>query len=192
MHQGMNTASSLTQAAFYTQTTNRPSKMNRRVVSSFVGPGFCQPLTRPNFRLISSTSVRYKKSTKQAHEQRPIEVFFAKHPGFHHDMNRTVWDEFNSLCAHYKWSDSDTEKRQAKLEFQKALVAEFKKLYGTDSKSLRSWQTLCEAIQISPIPGNLEECREVGSIIKFVVEMEHCNNILTRSSSPFRKSSLYM
>ena len=179
-----------TQTAFHIHTTNIPCKMYRRIFSSFAGLGSYRPFIRPNFRLISSTSVRYKKNTNQARQESPIEVFFAKHPEFNHNINGQVWDEFNALCVHYKWKDSDIKKDQARHAFKKALVAEFQKLYGTNSKSIQAWKTLCKAIRISPIPDDIKECREVGRILKLVVvKMKRCTNNYTNNPSPFRKSS---
>jgi hypothetical protein len=42
-----------------------------------------------------------------------------------------------------------------------ALVLEFNSWYGTDNGNLRSWQNLCKAIRIYPLPETCELCCEV-------------------------------
>ena len=87
----------------------------------------------------------------------------------------TVWEEFEELCDHYGWGDNGDGKRWAKREFKKAMIAEFGSIYGTDSDSLDPWKELCQAIQITPIPDNVNDCRRVrnSTRIHYTISKTH-------------------
>ncbi|KAI1804819.1 hypothetical protein F4811DRAFT_518545 [Daldinia bambusicola] len=93
-------------------------------------------------------------------ETKSMDQFFAQHSDFRHDETAPVWDEFGRLCEHYGWKDEDFEKRVAKRQFKDALIAEFERIYGSDSTSLSSWQKLCRILEIHPIPDKVKNCRK--------------------------------
>jgi len=65
------------------------------------------------------------------------------------------------MCDEFGWEEkANKEKEQASRDFKDALVQQFNVIYGTDVDDLTSWRTLCQIVYVSPIPENLESCRE--------------------------------
>lgn len=60
-------------------------------------------------------------------------------------------------------------RRVAKLQFSQAAIQEFNGVYGIDIEDIRCWRTLCRDLQISPIPDELEDCRQVGKLCAQVI-----------------------
>ncbi|KAG8220562.1 hypothetical protein J3R82DRAFT_3295 [Butyriboletus roseoflavus] len=93
----------------------------------------------------------------------PLEDFFAQFAnlGFTYSKNNTAHNNFKRLRKASQWDKNSTALTVARVEFNDALVQEFNFIYGTDS-DLAAWQNLCEAIDILPIPDNIEECQKVS------------------------------
>lgn len=65
------------------------------------------------------------------------------------------------MCDYFDWDRDDEEKLEARELLKDALTQQFNGIYGTEVEDLESWKGLCRAIGISPIPDELEACREV-------------------------------
>jgi hypothetical protein len=61
------------------------------------------------------------------------------------------------------WNRDGPDQREAYEGFRDALVMEFNENFGTDTTDLTSWQTLCAAVRIDPIPDTLAEARRVST-----------------------------
>lgn len=48
-----------------------------------------------------------------------------------------------------------------RLEVKTAIALQFKELYGEDLDDLATWQRLCSAMGLDPIPDNVADCRKV-------------------------------
>lgn len=70
------------------------------------------------------------------------------------------------MCKQFGWKRDKNNISQERAEayelLHDAMTKQFNEMYGTDADSLMSWQGLCRVLDISPIPENLQECREVG------------------------------
>ncbi|KAI0847677.1 hypothetical protein F5Y00DRAFT_263357 [Daldinia vernicosa] len=131
-----------------------------------------------SFCYISSVSAKYS-TNKQQHisssRKGPMEAFFAQYPEFNHDETAPIWTEFKSLCEHKKWNENSKDRKEARNQFQDAMIAEFGRIYGTDNTSLSSWQKLCRTIKVSPIPQNIVACqKEVVSAHVNLVDLVDC------------------
>ncbi|RXW19645.1 hypothetical protein EST38_g6204 [Candolleomyces aberdarensis] len=81
-----------------------------------------------------------------------------------------------------RWKPDSRMRKEASKKFQDALIMEFNKHYGTDAKNLKSWQTLCAAVNVDPIPDNLAEARQA-------ILGVHVNLVdLTRKRVRYRRS----
>ncbi|MCJ1344888.1 hypothetical protein MMC31_003093 [Peltigera leucophlebia] len=90
-----------------------------------------------------------------------IDNFFSTHSEFDYDPSASVMDEFYRMCDFFGWEREDPDRKDAKEEFRTAMVQEFNSLYGEDIDDLLSWQDLCKAVRIHPVPNNVETCRKV-------------------------------
>jgi hypothetical protein len=80
------------------------------------------------------------------------------------------------MCDEFGWDKkANKEKEQASRDFKDALVQQFNVIYGTDVDDLTSWRTLCQIVYVSPIPENLESCREVGALVPVCVILTNVN-----------------
>ncbi|KAG6864708.1 hypothetical protein C0991_007747 [Blastosporella zonata] len=94
----------------------------------------------------------------EADEMNWLEAFFDNRDGFAYDPSMPAWDEFNRLGRYLSWSRQQSfEERSA---FKDALVRSFNDIYGTDENDLANWATLCHILDITPIPENLDGCRD--------------------------------
>jgi hypothetical protein len=57
------------------------------------------------------------------------------------------------------WDKGDRE--EAREGFKGALVQGFNQMYGTDVNDIESWQSLCCVVGITPVPDELNECRDI-------------------------------
>ncbi|KAG1728066.1 uncharacterized protein EDB91DRAFT_1253656 [Suillus paluster] len=96
--------------------------------------------------------------TKRSGTQTPLDNFFAKYPEFEYNSSASASLEFNRMRDEHSWDDEEREK--AYHDFKDAIVHQFNHFYGTDADNLTSWRTLCQIVQVSPIPDTLESCRE--------------------------------
>jgi hypothetical protein len=102
----------------------------------------------------------WKRADKTRAEWHVLLVeYFAQYPRFNYDSTRSPTEEFRRLSKHSKWGKS--ARRDAREEFQLALVKEFNGLYGTDEFDIHSWQALFRVLGLAPIPESVPECQKV-------------------------------
>lgn len=65
------------------------------------------------------------------------------------------------MCDFFGWDRDDDERRDAHEGFKIALVQQFNAVYGTDASDIESWEGLCTALNVKPLPGTLEEATKV-------------------------------
>ena len=101
----------------------------------------------------------------------PLDAFFLSFPGYQYDPSIPPAESFHFLRRGLKgWNDWDrsfpaTWKEYEKVvytRYQAALTKEFNLWFGTED-DIRSWHSLCRAIEISPLPTTHKECQEVSS-----------------------------
>ncbi|VDC02972.1 unnamed protein product [Peniophora sp. CBMAI 1063] len=91
--------------------------------------------------------------------------FFAIYSAnFHYNPSVSATEEFQRLCEVKGWDkEEDGYWSQAHgtayHKFKEALVQQFNATYGTDVNSIVSWQALCGAIGVDPVPDTLKECQ---------------------------------
>ncbi|OJT13543.1 hypothetical protein TRAPUB_9897 [Trametes pubescens] len=89
----------------------------------------------------------------------PIRDFFAKYPNFELNPQAPFFEEFKRMITNLNWTEKQRD--AARNELRKAMVKQFNAIYGTDVKALESWQLLCSALGMKPVPKNIEACRRV-------------------------------
>ena len=138
-----------------TRTTLLPHKdtaceMHRPIISSFAKFRSCRLITKSDLHFFSTAArLQTKKKAASNGDKGPIDLFFAKYPGFNHKTAAPIQEEFKSLCTHCGWGRKSKRRRQARCDFHDAVRAEFETTYETDPGSLLSWQKLCHAGEIS-------------------------------------------
>ncbi|EJF58241.1 hypothetical protein DICSQDRAFT_67423, partial [Dichomitus squalens LYAD-421 SS1] len=85
--------------------------------------------------------------------------YFALHPCFDYQPGKCFIQEFRRLARKKNWQ-GDGFKRERR-ELGKAMIEQFGLVYGKDAGDLRSWQNLCSALRVSPIPSTIGKCREI-------------------------------
>ena len=70
-------------------------------------------------------------------------------------------EQFYELCDLYRWDRDGPQKTEARKGIKAALVLEFNDLFGKDDNSLQTWVELATIIGLSPIPDEVNKCREV-------------------------------
>lgn len=100
----------------------------------------------------------------------PVSEFFKPYTsyGFHYNPAEAATKEFWRLYRHMDWTRPKGEKPHraatiARHQFGQALIEQFSNSFGKDVDSLDSWQALCAAVYIDPVPDTLEEARLVGT-----------------------------
>ncbi|TFK21864.1 hypothetical protein FA15DRAFT_696102 [Coprinopsis marcescibilis] len=104
-----------------------------------------------------------KRGKKKGAERRegPLQTFFDEFsPAFVYNPTQPVKSEYDRLEQFMCAVGQHWNKRDAKIRFQNALVAQFNKNYGKDVNSLTGWQTLCATLKIVPVPDELEKAKE--------------------------------
>jgi len=93
----------------------------------------------------------------------PLEDFFAQFArlGFTYQQNHTAHRNFNRLRKVARWENKSTTLAVARVDFNDALVQQFNFVYGTEVNNLASWQNLCTAIDIVPVPNTIKKCRKL-------------------------------
>ena len=71
------------------------------------------------------------------------------------------------MCDFFDWDRDDPERVEAHDGFKTALVQQFNSLYGTEVDDIESWRGLSLALDISPLPENLKEAKEVSLRLDF-------------------------
>ncbi|OSC99185.1 hypothetical protein PYCCODRAFT_1395651 [Trametes coccinea BRFM310] len=87
----------------------------------------------------------------------PIRVFFANYPDFDYDEEAPFFDEFKRLQTDLRWEPKQRE--IAREELRNAMVQQFNVMYGTSVDDLASWQLLCTALGMSPVPNTIKGCQ---------------------------------
>jgi hypothetical protein len=93
------------------------------------------------------------------------------------------------MCKQFHWKrdkDKDSSEREAAYQLLRdAMTKQFNEMYGTDADSLNAWQDLCRVLDISPIPENLQECREtvMNTHVNLVDLIERKSQHVTKFSS---------
>ena len=67
------------------------------------------------------------------------------------------------MCDQFDWDKNDRERREAHDDFKTALVQQFNSLYGTEVDDIVSWRGLCLALEIFPLPEDVETAKQVSS-----------------------------
>jgi len=65
------------------------------------------------------------------------------------------------MCDHFDWDRHDPERADAHDDFKTALVQQFNTLYGTEVDDIATWRGLCLALDVFPVPDDLDDVREV-------------------------------
>jgi hypothetical protein len=96
--------------------------------------------------------------------------FFCLYPKFEYDPSRPTSKQFRQLGKMYK-EDRDGGKIDPHKMYEgynRALGLAFAHYYGSDVDDLGTWQRLCRAVEISPVPDSLEECKFVSRFTRFL------------------------
>ena len=65
------------------------------------------------------------------------------------------------MCNFFGWATYNKERKLVHGEFKNAMVHQFNSLYGKDVNDIESWQKLCLALDIVPLPQGIKQCRKV-------------------------------
>lgn len=89
----------------------------------------------------------------------PVSQFFKPYESydFYYDPAQSATREFSRLYRHMGWvvPKDDKPPRAASIArhmFGPALIEQFSNSFGKDVDSLESWQALCAAVYIDPVP----------------------------------------
>ncbi|KAF7967139.1 hypothetical protein HWV62_5006 [Athelia sp. TMB] len=69
--------------------------------------------------------------------------------------------EFRRMRREFGWNMEGEKQQEAREALKDAMVMQFNQYYGTDIEDINNWQILCQVLGISPIPQELQACREV-------------------------------
>ncbi|TEB26967.1 hypothetical protein FA13DRAFT_1691786 [Coprinellus micaceus] len=96
----------------------------------------------------------------------PVAKFFKPYTsyGFYYNPAQPANKEFRRLYKHMGWQtprgiEPCRASRIARFQFGQALIQQFQESFGKDVDSLDSWQALCAAVYIDPVPDTLEEAQ---------------------------------
>ncbi|CAG8084531.1 unnamed protein product [Penicillium nalgiovense] len=82
----------------------------------------------------------------------PVNAFFRSWPNFPFHVQLPPHKSWEQLHMFYGWDDQAPEYRAAWIRYQDALASEVTIWFG-DVLDLESWQKLCRAVGIDPLPG---------------------------------------
>ncbi|TFK69021.1 hypothetical protein BDN72DRAFT_841109 [Pluteus cervinus] len=100
-------------------------------------------------------------SSRPTHHLLTLESFFSEYTLFTYIPTNHPSDEFARLVSENQWSKKGEKYKQAKEEYDLALVIEFGKIYGSDERSWDSWRTLCEVLGVEEVPGSVTACKKI-------------------------------
>jgi hypothetical protein len=87
-----------------------------------------------------------------------FQAFISK--GFTPDPTAPLASEFARLAQSQGWRpDSKKYRKERALCF----AAEFEAHYGNKSERLEGWQSLCQEVDINPIPSSITKCKKVST-----------------------------
>ncbi len=104
-----------------------------------------------------------KRQHKPARTQDNVDAFFATFPAFHYRPSAPIVAEFHRMCDFFGWRRDDARRKAAHTRFKDAMVLDFNSFYGTDVNALQSWQLLCRAVNVVPLPEDIAACREAST-----------------------------
>ena len=67
------------------------------------------------------------------------------------------------MCDYFQWEKDNRDRKDAHDDFKTALVQQFNTVYGTDDTRLETWQGLCRALNVDPLPTNATEAVVVSA-----------------------------
>ncbi|KAI0637823.1 hypothetical protein C8Q77DRAFT_393144 [Trametes polyzona] len=116
------------------------------------------PATRPS-PLVSRglSSTRRPRQRKAMASQTPIRDFFDSYPEFDYDHTAPFHGEYLRMGKELHWNREERE--AARDALRHAMVQQFNNVYGTNAEDLESWQLLCNALGMDPVPDKLKACR---------------------------------
>lgn len=100
-----------------------------------------------------------------------IDAFFAQYPRFAYDPREESWAQYHCMVRTLQWQKGSHRERAARKRFNKAIVAQFGRLYGIDENKLQSLQLLCQKLGISPGAKTVTACKKVGKPQYLPLEM---------------------
>ncbi|KAB8596098.1 hypothetical protein FH972_025807 [Carpinus fangiana] len=94
-----------------------------------------------------------------ASSREALREFFSLYPTFSYNPGAPSTDEFYRMCKTFGWKRDNPARESAYQSFQDALVSAFNYIYGSDANDLASWRGLCAALEISPVPTNVQDAK---------------------------------
>lgn len=120
--------------------------------------------------------LRHIIATPNSNIEVHIELFFAQYYPFQYHPSQPVMAEFYRLCEVMGWTRryrgsllKSEEQKAAKEGIQSAIAKTFNDTFGVDTHDLRSWQKLCRALRLDPVPTNLSECHKVSNLLRILL-----------------------
>ncbi|KAF5850170.1 hypothetical protein GGP41_002411 [Bipolaris sorokiniana] len=92
-----------------------------------------------------------KEARTKLGKARPLETFFSSYTDFAFNSEAPSALEFQRLRREQRWKRGDAVGEAAWQDFRSALVLEFNARFGTESKDLLAWQTLCAIVGIEKL-----------------------------------------
>ncbi|KAI0676882.1 hypothetical protein C8Q78DRAFT_999989 [Trametes maxima] len=87
----------------------------------------------------------------------PIRTFFANYPEFDYNPDAPFFEEYKRLETDLQWEQK--QKEIGREELRDAMVRQFNEMYGTSADDLGSWQLLCTALGMNPVPNDIKSCQ---------------------------------
>lgn len=112
----------------------------------------------------SRQRARKEASTKLG-KARPLETFFSSYTDFAFNSEAPSALEFQRLRREQRWKRGDAVGEAAWQDFRSALVLEFNARFGTESKDLLAWQTLCAIVGIEKV-NEIADCEACEKLLK--------------------------
>jgi len=100
-----------------------------------------------------------KEARTKLGRSHPLETFFSSHNGFTYNLEAPSGLEFQRLRREQGWKRGDVAGDSAWQNFRSALVLEFNARFGTESRDLLAWQTICVIVGIEEA-SKMTECEE--------------------------------
>ena len=110
-----------------------------------------------------------RRDLKDAHaklgRKQPLDSFFSTYADFKYDSEASSASEYQRFSRHKNWKRRDAVGEPAWADFRSALVLEFNASFGTDSKDLLAWQTLCKMVGLEELQklSSCEACETVSA-----------------------------
>ncbi|EJF62959.1 hypothetical protein BD309DRAFT_853870 [Dichomitus squalens] len=71
--------------------------------------------------------------------------------------------EYFAMCDLFAWPRHGNcdERDLARGRLKDAMVQQFNSTYGRDVNDVVAWQNLCKALEVDPVPDNMQDCQKV-------------------------------